>query len=91
MDMKITPKLSRRHLPVRLPVTNTIAWIVFLEYFHAPQWAKWIVWVMIGLNWLLTIVGLVREKNFRLFADAELKDLEPTTDKPTPEVKWTKS
>jgi hypothetical protein len=71
--MKHPKVIKLNQLPAKLPVVATIAWFLFLERFHAPQWLWGIAGFLAVLFWGACIYAMCVQEQ------VQLKELTPDT------------
>ena len=48
--------IALKNLPMRPPITSTIAWFLLLDKFHAPGWLWGVMGTFFAFAWLVTVV-----------------------------------
>ena len=61
------PVISRRNIPVRLPVTNTLLMMLIIDYYSLPEWSITLIILWLALTWLVAIIVMFKEKSIDFF------------------------
>lgn len=63
------------NLPSRLPLAQTVLYILALDYWNAPQWAWGVVLTILGLGWIAILVKkFLQEVDIDIFASKKYID-----------------
>ena len=64
MEKKV---ISRKNLPTTSPLPLTILLLLAIDYWHAPEWLKGIVYFVIVIVWISKIVKVTKEIETNIF------------------------
>jgi hypothetical protein len=64
--MKSRKVLSRKNIPSKLPIWNSLTCWLSLEYFKAPQWLYGAMGVLFVIIWTYCILYILTEKQTEL-------------------------
>lgn len=63
--------ISRANMASRIPLFNTVGWITVLHYWNAPEWLWGVIMLILLLGWILSIKGIIEEKQVDIFDDLD--------------------
>lgn len=59
--------ISRRNLPGKLPLLQTLVAILSLDYWNAPQWLWGVVGIILTMYWIVDIFFIINSKQVNIF------------------------
>lgn len=59
--------ISRRNLPTKLPLTQSIVIAIAIDYYKAPEWFCGVVITLYVIIWIACIIDFFREKDIIVF------------------------
>lgn len=64
--MKNIRVISRKILPSKLPVFETLCLVMALDYYNAPQWLMGAVGLYCVIRWIATFIAISKEKQINI-------------------------
>lgn len=61
--------ISRRNLPIRMPLVKTVVAYLLLDRLNAAGWVWGIVITLFSIYWLIFIIAIVTEQGVDMFSD----------------------
>lgn len=55
--------LSKKQMPIKLPVVGTGFWLLVMDKYNAPGWLWGVVITILSIVWIALIVGVTREQS----------------------------
>lgn len=58
--------INYKNLPARFPLIQVFLVITAINYWNAPEWIYWAVWLFYSLAFVSAIIGLIKQEYINL-------------------------
>jgi len=65
--------ISRKNIPVTLPIFKTVIILLALDYWKAPEWLYGVVLALLVILWIGAISLLIKQTQVDIFDDSDPK------------------
>ena len=65
--------IKLNNLPAKLPVTETMVYVMAMDFFKTPQWGIGIMAFLLCCKWIIAIYDLCTQQSVDIFKSAKDK------------------